>query len=71
MMSFMILGSVIGFILYTYLGHVLMVRRLDREEKAREVREIIKRSALLFMDAEDCDNERRRSLINMFRGFKL
>ncbi|CAI5445284.1 unnamed protein product [Caenorhabditis angaria] len=76
LMSFCILGSVIGFILYTYFSHVLMVRRLDRELEATRLRELVQRSALIMAGSVQQQNEidlteRRRSLINMFKAFKL
>ncbi|PIO64483.1 hypothetical protein TELCIR_13887, partial [Teladorsagia circumcincta] len=43
-MSFLILGSVIGFILYTYLAHVITTRRLNRELKAAHLRELVHRT---------------------------
>ncbi|KAK5967460.1 hypothetical protein GCK32_010956 [Trichostrongylus colubriformis] len=42
-MSFLILGSVIGFILYTYLAHVITMRKLNRESKAAQLRELVHR----------------------------
>lgn len=74
-MSFLILGSVIGFILYTYLSHVIMMRKLNRELKAAQLRELVHRSAMIMAGSAQQNQlnlaERRRSLINMFKGFKL
>ncbi|KAK6011006.1 hypothetical protein OSTOST_23920, partial [Ostertagia ostertagi] len=74
-MSFLILGSVIGFILYTYLAHVITTRRLDRELKAAQLRELVHRSAMIMAGSAQHNQlslgERRHSLINMFKGFKL
>ncbi|RCN42726.1 hypothetical protein ANCCAN_11273 [Ancylostoma caninum] len=42
-MSFLILGSVIGFILYTYLSHVIMMRKINRQMKAAQLRELVQR----------------------------
>ncbi|CAJ0599500.1 unnamed protein product [Cylicocyclus nassatus] len=74
-MSFVILGSVIGFILYTYLSHVIMMRRLNRELKAANLRELVHRSAMIMAgSAQENDlnmPERRHSLINMFGNFRL
>ncbi|CAD6194150.1 unnamed protein product [Caenorhabditis auriculariae] len=74
-MSFMILGSVIGFILYTYVSHVILMRKLRRLDKTSHLRELVHRSALIMAGSaqqNDYDfTERRRSLINMFRAFKL
>ncbi|VDK52829.1 unnamed protein product [Cylicostephanus goldi] len=74
-MSFVILGSVIGFILYTYLSHVIMMRRLNRELKAANLRELVHRSAMIMAgSAQENDlniTERRHSLINMFGNFRL
>ncbi|CAB3402779.1 unnamed protein product [Caenorhabditis bovis] len=75
LMSFCILGSVIGFILYTYFSHVLMVRKLNREMEAMKLRELVHRSALIMAGSAQQNefeiSERRRSLINIFRSFKL
>ncbi|XGW21282.1 hypothetical protein V3C99_004326 [Haemonchus contortus] len=74
-MSFLILGSVIGFILYTYLAHVITTRKLNRELKAAQLRELVHRSAMIMAGSAQHNqlniNERRRSLIEMFKGFKL
>ncbi|VDO29216.1 unnamed protein product [Heligmosomoides polygyrus] len=74
-MSFLILGSVIGFIFYTYLSHVIMMRKLNRELKAAQLRELVHRSAMIMAGSAQQNQlnlaERRRSLINMFKGFKL
>ncbi|CAI2349592.1 unnamed protein product [Caenorhabditis sp. 36 PRJEB53466] len=75
LMSFCILGSVIGFILYTYFSHVLMMRKLNREREASRLRELVHRSALIMAGSAQQNefdfSERRRSLINMFKAFKL
>ncbi|CAP30819.2 Protein CBG11763 [Caenorhabditis briggsae] len=75
LMSFCILGSVIGFILYTYFSHVIMMRRLNRENEASRLRELVHRSALIMAGSAHQNEydftERRHSLINMFKAFKL
>ncbi|GMR41648.1 hypothetical protein PMAYCL1PPCAC_11843 [Pristionchus mayeri] len=77
LMSFVILGSVIGFILYTYLSHVIFVRKLRRELERAQLRHLIHSSALIMAHSahhvRDFEGlgERRRSILNMFRAFKL
>ncbi|GMS88506.1 hypothetical protein PENTCL1PPCAC_30560, partial [Pristionchus entomophagus] len=77
LMSFVILGSVIGFILYTYLSHVIFVRKLRREMERAQLRNLIHSSALIMAHSanqvRDFEGlgERRRSILNMFRAFKL
>ncbi|WKX99188.1 hypothetical protein Q1695_014232 [Nippostrongylus brasiliensis] len=75
LMSFLILGSVIGFILYTYLSHVILTRKLNRQLKAAQLRELVHRSAMIMAGSAQQNQlnlvERRRSLINLFKGFKL
>ncbi|KAF1763379.1 hypothetical protein GCK72_011645 [Caenorhabditis remanei] len=75
LMSFCILGSVIGFILYTYFSHVIMMRKLNREREASRLRELVHRSALIMAGSAHQNeydfSERRHSLINMFKAFKL
>ncbi|KAK6741204.1 hypothetical protein RB195_009205 [Necator americanus] len=73
--SFLILGSVIGFIIYTYLSHVITMRRINRQLKAAQLRELVQRSAMIMASSAQQNQlnlqERRHSLINMFKGFKL
>ncbi|GMT18871.1 hypothetical protein PFISCL1PPCAC_10168, partial [Pristionchus fissidentatus] len=77
LMSFVILGTVIGFILYTYLSHVIFVRKLRRELERAQLRNLIHSSALIMAHSANqvrgfnSMGERRRSILNMFRAFKL
>uniref|UniRef100_A0A0K0DBA0 Uncharacterized protein n=1 Tax=Angiostrongylus cantonensis TaxID=6313 RepID=A0A0K0DBA0_ANGCA len=43
LMSFLILGAVVGFIIYVYLAHVIMLRKLKRQSKTMELRKIVQR----------------------------
>ena len=45
-MSFVILGSVIGFIIYTYVSHVIVLRRLAATRKQSQLRELIHKSVV-------------------------
>lgn len=46
LMSFVILGSVIGFIIYTYVSHVIVLRRLAATRKQSQLRELIHKSVV-------------------------
>ncbi|CAJ0942115.1 unnamed protein product, partial [Mesorhabditis belari] len=73
--SFLILGGVIGFVLYTYFAHVLLMRRLREREERAHLAALIQCSALIMASSaghhQPTPPQRRRSLINMFRAFRL
>ncbi|VDM59537.1 unnamed protein product [Angiostrongylus costaricensis] len=50
LMSFLILGAVIGFIIYIYLSHVIMMRTLKRQSKGIELRKIAQRYGIGYME---------------------
>uniref|UniRef100_A0A914WY77 Uncharacterized protein n=1 Tax=Plectus sambesii TaxID=2011161 RepID=A0A914WY77_9BILA len=88
-MSFAILGSVVAFVFYAYLSHIMYAKKMKRREER-----VIKLSSLMIKAGYDTSTlnlpqivihdefddgeiepsgsgERRRSILNLFKGFRL
>uniref|UniRef100_A0AC35GRX7 Uncharacterized protein n=1 Tax=Panagrolaimus sp. PS1159 TaxID=55785 RepID=A0AC35GRX7_9BILA len=75
-MTFVILGSVICFIIFVYINHIIMAKKLKKQERQEELQALIESSlALLASSGQTVESnlnlERKSSLLNAFRKFRL
>lgn len=77
-MTFLILGSVIIFIIYVYFNHILFLKKLKRDERKERLHAVMENSLALLalsgqenFDPNEIRFERRSSLLNAFKKFRL
>ena len=75
-MTFVILGSVICFIMFVYVNHIIMAKKLKKQQRRQELQTLIENSlALLASSGQTVESgltlERKSSLLNAFRQFRL
>ncbi|VDK56957.1 unnamed protein product [Anisakis simplex] len=77
-MSFVILGIVVAFLLYVYLNHLFEMRMLRRLREQERLRQILQQSAIIMANSvvaqhmnDATANQRRLSILNLFRAFRL